>query len=381
MFGTAVLALADGTVFYGSALGDVGVTTGEVVFNTAMTGYQEILTDPSYSKQLVALTYPHIGNVGINAHDAEASQVHASGLIIRDCALLASNWRSEQSLSDYLKTNGIVAIADVDTRALTQHLREHGAQPGCIMSGKLDVEKAIALANATESLAGQDLAKAVSLSKTTEWTEGLYDLNDDAVQAQPETVYHVVAYDFGVKHMMLRLLVARGCKVTVVPAQTPASEVIALNPDGILLSNGPGDPGACTYAIDATREFLAADIPLYGICLGFQILALAAGAQTMKMKYGHHGANHPVQDCRTGRVMISSQNHGFCVDETSLPSEITITHRSLFDNTIQGIALNNGRAFGLQGHPEASPGPKDIYGLFDAFISLMHANKEGVVHA
>ncbi len=371
--GNALLALADGTVFRGKAIGYRGVATGEVVFNTAMTGYQEILTDPSYAKQLVALTYPHIGNVGTNPHDVEAQTIHASGLIIRDAALKTSNWRSTQTLEDYLNQHEIVGISNLDTRALTHHLRELGAQAGCIMSGEIDEALAIEKAKQAPSLEGQDLAKVVTTPKSYQFQLGTYDLSEQTARPPHQTHFHVVAYDFGIKEAMLRLLVDRGCHITVVPATTPAKEVLALNPnpDGILLSNGPGDPDACDYAIEAAKVFLDKKLPVFGICLGFQILALAAGAKTIKMKYGHHGANHPVQDCQTGRVAISSQNHGFCVSETDLPQHITVTHRSLFDNTIQGISLNNGGAFGLQGHPEASPGPSDLYGLFDRFISYM----------
>ena len=367
----AVLALEDGTVFHGRGIGAEGESSGEVVFNTAMTGYQEILTDPSYAKQLVTLTFPHIGNTGCNSVDEEASKPMAAGLIIRDLPILANNWRMEETLQSYLQRNNIVAISDIDTRMLTRILREKGAQGGCLLSGD-NVDEAIALnkARAFPGMAGMDLAKAVSTSESYEWQEGSWDLDNNSWQAT-DIRYHVVAYDFGVKRQILRMLSDRGCRVTVVPAQTPASEVIAIMPDGIFLSNGPGDPEPCDYAIAAIRELLDTGLPLFGICLGHQLLALAAGARTTKMKFGHHGANHPVQDLAGGQVFITSQNHGFAVDEESLPDHVSATHRSLFDDSLQGIELNNGKAFGFQGHPEASPGPHDIAGLFDRFIDLI----------
>ncbi|WP_028455345.1 glutamine-hydrolyzing carbamoyl-phosphate synthase small subunit [Chitinilyticum litopenaei] len=367
----ALLALADGTLFYGTSIGANGETIGEVVFNTSLTGYQEILTDPSYTKQMVTLTYPHIGNYGVNAEDAESRAVFAAGLIIRDLPLIHSNFRADMSLGEYLVKNGVVAIADIDTRKLTRILREKGAQPGCIVTGdKIDAAAAVAKAKSFGSMAGQDLAKVVSASDKYEWHTAEWKLGVGyTVQSNPK--YHVVAYDFGVKHNILRMLAERGCKLTVVPAQTPAAEVLALNPDGVFLSNGPGDPEPCTYAIDATREFLAKGLPLFGICLGHQILGIAAGGKTSKMKFGHHGANHPVQDLDSKHVMITSQNHGFQVDETSLPANVRVTHRSLFDGTVQGIALTDKPAFSFQGHPEASPGPHDVAYLFDKFIASM----------
>ncbi|MGL6071832.1 glutamine-hydrolyzing carbamoyl-phosphate synthase small subunit [Craterilacuibacter sp.] len=366
----AILALADGTVFKGTAIGAVGHTVGEVVFNTAMTGYQEILTDPSYTKQIVTLTYPHIGNVGANSEDAESGAVFASGLIIRDLPLLHSNFRAEVSLSDYLKANNTVAIADIDTRKLTRILREGGAQAGCIMAGDIDEARAIELAKGFGSMAGQDLAQVVSCEAAYKWTTREWRLGAGYTE-QTEPRYHVVAYDFGVKHNILRMLAERGCKLTVVPAKTPACDVLALNPHGVFLSNGPGDPEPCDYAITAIREILETRTPVFGICLGHQLLGLAAGGKTSKMKFGHHGANHPVQDLDSGRVMITSQNHGFQVDETSLPANVRITHRSLFDGTVQGIALTDRPAFSFQGHPEASPGPNDVAYLFDRFITAM----------
>ncbi|WP_440222461.1 glutamine-hydrolyzing carbamoyl-phosphate synthase small subunit [Dokdonella sp. MW10] len=370
----AILALADGSLFHGQSIGADGSSTGEVVFNTAMTGYQEILTDPSYSRQIVTLTYPHIGNTGCNAADAESTAVHAAGLVIRDLPLLASNWRSEEALDAYLRRNGVVAIADIDTRRLTRILRDTGAQSGCIVAGPdAKAEAALAAARAFPGLAGMDLAKVVSITAREAWNEGSYDL-DAATFTTPSTRFHVVAYDFGVKRNILRMLVDRGCKVTLVPAQTPAEDVLALSPDGVFLSNGPGDPQPCDYAIAAIRAFLAARVPVFGICLGHQLLGLAAGATTIKMKFGHHGANHPVIDIATGRVMISSQNHGFAVDEATLPANVRATHRSLFDGSLQGIELTDVPAFGFQGHPEASPGPHDVAGLFDRFIHLMEAH-------
>nr|WP_203525730.1 glutamine-hydrolyzing carbamoyl-phosphate synthase small subunit [Crenobacter caeni] len=364
--------MADGTVFRGEAIGATGHTVGEVVFNTSMTGYQEILTDPSYTKQIVTLTYPHIGNVGANPEDSESRAVFASGLIIRDLPLTHSNFRATSSLSDYLRENGTVAIAGVDTRHLTRILREKGAQGGCIMAGEIDEAHALELAKGFGSMAGQDLAQVVSCSESYPWTTREWRLGEGYTE-QREPRYHVVAYDFGVKHNILRMLAERGCKLTVVPAKTPARDVLALNPHGVFLSNGPGDPEPCTYAIDAIRELMAARVPLFGICLGHQLLGLAAGGKTSKMKFGHHGANHPVQDLDSGRVMITSQNHGFQVDEASLPANVRVTHRSLFDGTVQGIALTDRPAFSFQGHPEASPGPHDVAYLFDRFIAAMEA--------
>ncbi|AOZ50268.1 glutamine-hydrolyzing carbamoyl-phosphate synthase small subunit [Chromobacterium vaccinii] len=370
----AILVLADGTLFRGSAIGAAGHTVGEVVFNTAITGYQEILTDPSYTRQIVTLTYPHIGNVGANSEDTESRAVFASGLIIRDLPLLHSNFRAEDSLSDYLKKHKLVAIADIDTRKLTRILREKGAQAGCIMAGDIDEAKALELARGFGSMAGQDLAKVVSCQKPYAWTEKQWKLGA-GYQVQSSTRYHVVAYDFGVKHNILRMLAERGCQLTIVPAQTPAADVLAMNPHGVFLSNGPGDPEPCDYAIAAIRDILETKLPVFGICLGHQLLGLATGAATSKMKFGHHGANHPVQDLDSGRVMITSQNHGFQVDETSLPANVRVTHRSLFDGTVQGIALTDRPAFSFQGHPEASPGPEDVAYLFDRFIDAMAARQ------
>ncbi|MGL6044857.1 MAG: glutamine-hydrolyzing carbamoyl-phosphate synthase small subunit [Vogesella sp.] len=366
----AILALADGTLFKGVAIGASGHTVGEVVFNTAMTGYQEILTDPSYTRQIVTLTYPHIGNVGANSEDTESGAVFASGLIIRDLPLLHSNFRAEDSLSDYLVKNNVVAIADIDTRKLTRILREKGAQAGCIMAGEIDEARAVELARGFGSMAGQDLAKVVSSKEAYQWNVREWRLGQGYTE-QTDTPYHVVAYDFGVKHNILRMLAERGCKLTVVPAQTPAKDVLALNPNGVFLSNGPGDPEPCDYAITAIREILDTKLPVFGICLGHQLLGLATGAKTSKMKFGHHGANHPVQDLDSGRVMITSQNHGFQVDESSLPANVRVTHRSLFDHTVQGIALTDRPAFSFQGHPEARPGPEDVAYLFDRFIAAM----------
>ncbi|MEN3810719.1 glutamine-hydrolyzing carbamoyl-phosphate synthase small subunit [Chromobacterium piscinae] len=366
----AILVLADGTLFRGSAIGAAGHTVGEVVFNTAITGYQEILTDPSYTRQIVTLTYPHIGNVGANSEDTESRAVFASGLIIRDLPLLHSNFRAEDSLSDYLKKHNVVAIADIDTRKLTRILREKGAQAGCIMAGDIDEARALELARGFGSMAGQDLAKVVSCQKPYAWTEKQWKLGA-GYQIQASTRFHVVAYDFGVKHNILRMLAERGCQLTIVPAQTPAEDVLALNPHGVFLSNGPGDPEPCDYAIKAIGKILETKLPVFGICLGHQLLGLASGAATSKMKFGHHGANHPVQDLDSGRVMITSQNHGFQVDETSLPANVRVTHRSLFDGTVQGIALTDRPAFSFQGHPEASPGPEDVAYLFDRFIAAM----------
>jgi carbamoyl-phosphate synthase small subunit len=369
----ALLALADGSLFRGVAIGAEGETVGEVVFNTAMSGYQEILTDPSYSRQIVTLTYPHIGNTGCNAADTEAPKVHAAGLVIRDLPFAASNWRSEETLDAYLRRNHIVGIAEIDTRRLTRILRDTGAQNGCLVAGAdISEERAIAAAKAFPGLKGMDLAKVVSVKERYSWREGSYDL-DKAAFVTPPLRFRVVAFDYGIKRNILRMLVDRGCDVTVVPAQTPASEVIALRPDGVLLANGPGDPEPCDYAIAAIRELLRAKVPTFGICLGHQLLGLAIGAKTIKMKFGHHGANHPVIDLATGRVMISSQNHGFAVDEATLPANAKATHRSLFDGSLQGIRLTDAPAFSFQGHPEASPGPHDVAGLFDQFIDLMEA--------
>lgn len=375
----AILALADGTIFKGTSIGATGSTTGEVVFNTAMTGYQEILTDPSYAQQLVTLTYPHIGNTGCNDEDVESGRIHkvwANGLIIRDLPLLHSNFRSNQSLAEYLQAHNVVAIADIDTRKLTRILRSKGAQNGCILAGEnITEEEAIAKARAFGGLNGLDLAKVCCDPEGFEWTEGSWELGKGFTQ--PELKYHVVAYDYGVKTNILRMLADRGCKLTVVPAQTPAEKVLALNPDGIFLSNGPGDPAACDYAIEAVKTIVeTTNIPVFGICLGHQILALASGAKTMKMPHGHHGANHPVQNLETGTVMITSQNHGFAVDESTLPSNVCSTHRSLFDGTNQGIHRTDKPAFSFQGHPEASSGPHDCALLFDHFIELIEAAKK-----
>ena len=375
----ALLALADGTVFHGVSIGAPGRTVGEVVFNTALTGYQEILTDPSYCRQIVTLTYPHIGSYGINEEDVEAEKVHAAGLIIKDLPVRASNFRSTLTLSDYLKREGTVAIANLDTRRLTRILRSGGAQNGCILTLPLGEsltpshrEEAIAAAKAAPSMAGLDLAKVVSCRERSDWTETEWALEGGYGQlAKPK--FHVVAYDFGVKRNILRMLASRGCRVTVVPAQTPASKVLELRPDGIFLSNGPGDPEPCDYAIAASRELIERGIPTFGICLGHQIMALASGAKTFKMKFGHHGANHPVKDLDSGRVSITSQNHGFAVDEKSLPKNLRPTHVSLFDGTLQGLARTDKPAFCFQGHPEASPGPHDIGYLFDRFVDLMKA--------
>ena len=372
-FPKAFFALGDGTVFQGYGIGATGHVGAEVVFNTAMTGYQEILTDPSYTGQMVTLTYPHIGNVGVNSEDVEADKVYAAGLIIKDLPVIVSNFRAEQSLSDYLKANSIVAIAGIDTRALTRVLREKGAQGGCILIGD-DVEQAKTLAKGFGGMAGQDLAKVVTCKTAYEWTETEWQLGK-GFGAQTNPKFKVVAYDFGVKRNILRMLAERGCDITVVPAQTPASEVLAMNPDGVFLSNGPGDPEPCDYAINATREFLDKNLPVFGICLGHQILALAAGAKTLKMKFGHHGANHPVKDLDTGRVSITSQNHGFAADETTLPANVRVTHVSLFDGSLQGITFTDKPAFSFQGHPEASPGPHDIAYLFDRFVENMTASK------
>ena len=374
-FPPAILALADGTLFRGFSIGAPGATCGEVVFNTAITGYQEILTDPSYSRQIVTLTYPHIGNVGCNAEDFESGANYAAGLVIRDLPLRAENWRMQDTLPDYLQKHGVVAIAGIDTRKLTRILREKGAQAGCIMAGNVDEAAAIAEARAFPGLAGMDLAKVVSSTSAYVWNEGEWTLK--GYVGAPVGEFNVVAYDFGVKRNILRMLTARGCKVTVVPAQTPAAEVLKLQPDGVFLSNGPGDPEPCDYAITAIREILAAGVPTYGICLGHQLLALASGAKTVKMKFGHHGANHPVKDLDTEQVLITSQNHGFAVDAETLPANLRATHVSLFDGSLQGIARTDVPAFSFQGHPEASPGPRDVAYLFDRFIQLMQAKKGG----
>ncbi|WP_426944302.1 glutamine-hydrolyzing carbamoyl-phosphate synthase small subunit [Pseudomonas oryzihabitans] len=374
----AILALADGSIFRGESIGADGHTVGEVVFNTAMTGYQEILTDPSYAKQIVTLTYPHIGNTGTTPQDGEAAQVWAAGLIIRDLPLLASNWRNKQSLPDYLKENGTIAIAGIDTRRLTRILREKGAQDGCILTGEdATEERALELARAFPGLKGMDLAKEVSVKERYEWRSGVWSLETDSHAEIPaeQLPYHVVAFDYGVKLNILRMLVARGCRITVLPAQTPASEALALQPDGIFLANGPGDPEPCDYAIKAIQDVLETEIPVFGICLGHQLLALASGAKTVKMPNGHHGANHPVQDLDSGVVMITSQNHGFAVDEASLPANVRATHKSLFDGTLQGIERTDKVAFSFQGHPEASPGPHDVAPLFDKFIQTMAARR------
>ncbi|WP_137888343.1 glutamine-hydrolyzing carbamoyl-phosphate synthase small subunit [Pseudomonas sp. 2FE] len=374
----AILALADGSIFRGEAIGVDGQTVGEVVFNTAMTGYQEILTDPSYAQQIVTLTYPHIGNTGTTPEDAESNRVWSAGLVIRDLPLVASNWRSTLSLPDYLKANNVVAIAGIDTRRLTRILREKGAQNGCILAGdNISDEQALAAARGFPGLKGMDLAKVVSASERYEWRSSVWNLKSDSHPeiAASELPYHVVAYDYGVKLNILRMLVERGCRLTVVPAQTPASEVLALKPDGVFLSNGPGDPEPCDYAISAIRDILETETPLFGICLGHQLLALASGAKTVKMELGHHGANHPVQDLDSGVVMITSQNHGFAVDEATLPANLRATHKSLFDGTLQGIERTDKVAFSFQGHPEASPGPMDVAPLFDRFIEAMAARR------
>ena len=371
----ALLALADGTVFHGLSAGAVGTRVGEVVFNTAMTGYQEILTDPSYARQIVTLTYPHIGNTGCTDQDDESAAVLASGLIIRELPTPGSNWRSQSDLTAWLQARGVVAIAEIDTRKLTRLLRDGGAQNACLTAGEgVSVEDAVARARAFPGLKGMDLAKEVCVAQTYTFAQGSLDM-DRGDFAASSGQYHVVAYDFGVKRNILRMLADRGCRLTVVPAQTPAKEVLAMQPDGVFLSNGPGDPEPCDYAIAAIREFIAARLPTFGICLGHQLLGLAAGARTLKMKFGHHGANHPVQDLRSGRVLISSQNHGFAVDEASLPVNVQATHRSLFDGSLQGIALTDAPAFSFQGHPEAAPGPHDVSALFDEFLAMIRANR------
>jgi carbamoyl-phosphate synthase small subunit len=371
----AVLALQDGTIFHGTSVGADGKTIGEVVFNTAMTGYQEILTDPSYCRQIVTLTYPHIGNTGTTSQDMESTRTHASGLIIRDSSLVNSSWRSERSFSDFLKQGETVAIADIDTRKLTRIIREKGAQSGCIMSGDVSADTAIEHARKFPGIAGMDLAKFVTTEESYQWCHGTDFDCKPRILSRRIAPYHVVAYDFGIKRNILRLLSDLDCRMTVVPATTSAEEALSLDPDGVFLSNGPGDPEPCDYAIAAIQELLATDMPLFGICLGHQLLGLAAGASTTKMKFGHHGANHPVQDLASGQVMITSQNHGFAVDEESLPDNVEPTHRSLFDDSLQGIAFTDRPAFGFQGHPEASPGPHDLLPLFERFIEDMDARK------
>ncbi|UTF59707.1 glutamine-hydrolyzing carbamoyl-phosphate synthase small subunit [Gilvimarinus sp. DA14] len=370
----ALLVLEDGSVFKGTAIGADGLSAGEVVFNTSMTGYQEILTDPSYARQIVTLTYPHIGNTGATPEDEECSTIWSAGLVIRDLPARSSNFRQTQTLDEYLKAKNVVGIADIDTRRLTRLLRDKGAQNGCIVAGEIDEAKALEAAKAFPGLKGMDLAKEVSCSKPYRWTEGTWKLGEghrDVV----ETRFKVVAYDYGVKANILRMLADRGCDITVVPAKTSASDVLAMKPDGVFLANGPGDPEPCDYAIAAIKEILETDTPVFGICLGHQLLALASGAKTLKMKFGHHGGNHPVQDTETGRVMITAQNHGFAVDEASLPANLKVTHKSLFDGTLQGIHRTDKPAFSFQGHPEASPGPHDADGLFDHFIELMESAK------
>lgn len=371
----AMLVLADGTVFRGISIGAPGQTVGEVVFNTSMTGYQEILTDPSYTKQIVTLTYPHIGNTGVNAEDVESGKVYASGLIIRDLPLVNSNWRSEQTLSEYLTANNVVAIADIDTRKLTRILREKGAQAGCIIAGAVNEAEALAQAKAFPGLSGMDLAKVVSVQSSYEFTEGEWDLVE-GYSKPANSQFHVVAFDYGVKRNILRMLTSRGCKVTVLPAQATAEQALALNPDGVFLSNGPGDPQPCDYAISAIKKIVDTGIPTFGICLGHQLLALASGAKTLKMKFGHHGANHPVQDVDDKRVFITSQNHGFAVDADSLPANVRTTHVSLFDGSLQGITRTDKPAFSFQGHPEASPGPTEMSYLFDRFVESMKQHKQ-----
>ncbi len=375
----AVLVLADGTVFRGRSIGARGLSAGEVVFNTAITGYQEILTDPSYCRQIITLTYPHIGNTGANGEDEEAGKLHAAGLVVRDLPALHSSWRARESLGDYLLRRGVVAIADIDTRRLTRILREKGAQNGCLMAGDIDVDRALGEARAFPGLAGMDLAKVVSTERRYEWHEGAWELTR-GYRAAGEARFHVVAYDYGIKRNILRLLSERGARVTVLPAQTPAKEALALKPDGVFLSNGPGDPEPCDYAIRAIREIVdGTRIPVFGICLGHQLLGLASGAKTIKMKFGHHGANHPVKDLDTGQVAITSQNHGFAVDPRSLPKNLRPTHVSLFDGSLQGFARTDRPAFCFQGHPEASPGPHDISYLFDRFAKMMEAHRAGAI--
>ncbi|MGI1678938.1 MAG: glutamine-hydrolyzing carbamoyl-phosphate synthase small subunit [Cellvibrionaceae bacterium] len=374
----AILVLEDGTVFRGVAIGADGISAGEVVFNTALTGYQEILTDPSYAKQIITLTYPHIGNTGTNSEDEECDQIWSSGLVIRDLPLISSSFRDEMPLDDYLKKNNVVGIANIDTRKLTRILRDKGAQNGCIiaadLNGAVDEKKALAAAKEFPGLKGMDLAKIVSTKKNYQWNEGVWKLGVGHSEVT-EKKFKVVAYDFGVKRNILRILASHGCDITVVPAQTPAADVLAMNPDGVFLSNGPGDPEPCDYAIAAIKEILEKNIPIFGICLGHQLLGLASGAKTKKMKFGHHGANHPVQDLETKRVMITSQNHGFAIDDDTLPENLIATHRSLFDDSLQGVHRTDKPAFSFQGHPEASPGPRDAEPLFEHFIELMLANK------
>ncbi len=373
----ALLVLADGAVFKGVSIGHDGTATGEVVFNTAMTGYQEILTDPSYMGQMVTLTYPHIGNTGTNAEDAESRKCYAAGLIIRDLPLLPSNWRMTETLPAYLQRNGVVAIADIDTRRLTRLIREKGAQNGCILAGghsEADVQRARDLATAAPNMSGLDLAKVVSCTQPYAWNQSVWALGT-GYGTQSEARFHVVAYDYGVKHNILRMLAERGCRITVLPAQATAADALALKPDGVFLSNGPGDPEPCEYAIRAIRDIIDSNVPVFGICLGHQLLALASGAKTMKMKFGHHGANHPVQDLDTGKVYITSQNHGFAADEKTLPANVRVTHKSLFDGTCQGIERTDKRAFSFQGHPEASPGPHEVGYLFDSFVKMMENNR------
>jgi len=375
----AILVLKDGTVFRGTSIGAEGLAVGEVVFNTAITGYQEILTDPSYCRQLVTLTYPHIGNTGANPVDVESDRIYAAGLVIRDLPLLASNWRMQWTLSDYLKQHGVPAIADIDTRRLTRLLREKGAQDGCLMAGKVNEKEALKAARGFPGLVGMDLAKVVSCSKPYEWDEGTWALGQGYGRLT-EPRFHVVACDYGIKRNILRKLVSRGCRVTVIPAQTPANEALALKPDGVFLSNGPGDPEPCDYAIRSIRKFLDVGIPTFGICLGHQLMGLASGAKTLKMKFGHHGANHPVQDLDSGRVMITSQNHGFAVDPATLPATARVTHVSLFDGSLQGFERTDRPAFCFQGHPEASPGPHDVDYLFDKFVQRMEEHGKVTSH-
>lgn len=377
----ALLALQDGTLFHGVSVGAEGKTIGEVVFNTAMTGYQEILTDPSYCRQIVTLTCPHIGNTGINSEDMESSKVHASGLVIRDSSMISSSWRSERDFADFLIRAKTVAIAGIDTRKLTRLIRAKGVQSGCIMTGKVDAKTAVQHARKFPGLAGMDLARIVTTDRVYQWCHGSSFTARSKIMSRHIAPYHVVAYDYGVKRSILHILSEMDCRMTVVPASTPAHEVIAMAPDGVFLSNGPGDPEPCDYAIEAIREILDTPIPVFGICLGHQLLALAIGAKTMKMKFGHHGANHPVQTLATGKVSITSQNHGFTVDESSLPDNAVPTHRSLFDDSLQGIALTDREAFGFQGHPEASPGPHDLLPLFERFISAMENYKRNLVEA
>jgi len=378
---SALLALEDGSLFYGESIGVPGQAVGEVVFNTAMTGYQEILTDPSYARQMVTLTYPHIGNTGTNPEDMESASVFATGLIIRDLPVLHSNFRATESLPVFMRRHKLVGIAGIDTRRLTRLLREQGAQNGCILalekSGKLSMKTALKMARAFPGLKGMDLAKVVSTKKSYSWDEGLWELGTGFEQ-KTDSCFHVVAYDFGIKRNILRMLAARGCRLTVIPAQTAAEDVLKMKPDGVFLSNGPGDPEPCSYAIEAIKKIVDTGLPVFGICLGHQLLGLASGARTIKMKFGHHGANHPVLDIDTGRVMITSQNHGFAVDEASLPSNLRMTHRSLFDDSVQGLERRDQPAFCFQGHPEASPGPHDVSPLFDRFISLMEKNSTGL---